>query len=256
MKKIILTTLTFTLMACAPKYSFVKTKFDNEAPQIENILFVLDYVSLKDDVGELWDFDENKNIKNMDKMYSQIENILKSKGYNVLKSNLKASGLLINDEYQAEHYLDKKLQEDLISPPFLIRSNDINEENINNLRILNFDVRNHLAGQISSKIKNLGYGQLPSLDQLNMLDLPANTAIVVVNSNRPKVSAIKAIGVGVMSAALTGGYLFLSSHGVPSTFGYMVHADTGDILWSNYGPAVNFANNPKFMKDFPAKIAN
>lgn len=239
------------LSACGPKYSYVKTKFANEKPKVENVLLVLDYVSLKDDVGELWDYKEDYNIKHMDKTYNEIKNSLQAKGYNILDTELKASGLLMEDEYQAEHYKGGKLKDDLISPPFMINFENYSDQQINDFRDLNLEVREHLGNGIISEVKTYNYGLLPNLENLRKMELPKNTAIIVINANRPKISAVKAIGVGVLSAALTGGYLIVSSHGVPSTFGYMIHADTGDILWTNFGSNVKFTPKSTYFKELP-----
>lgn len=251
MKKAFLLTLSFILISCTPKYDFVKTKFDNGKPQVKNIMLVLDYVTLKDDVGKLYDFDENYNLKHMNLMYSKIKSLVETRGFSVLPETLKASGLLIDSEYQAEHYLNKKLQKDLISPPFILRITGMDDDMVDVLRDLNLESRAHLGYNIATEVKTYKYGTLPSLENLNKLNLPEHTAILVINANRPKVSAIKAIGVGVLSTALTGGYATVAMQGIPSTFGYLVHADTGDILWTNYGAADNFNKNSKFMKLFP-----
>lgn len=253
MKNIFIIVLLFSIVACVPKFDYVKTKFEHDIPPIENILLVLDYISLKDDVGKIWDYDESYNIKQMDKHYAQIKSLLQAKGYNVLDSSLKASGLLMNSEYQAEHYLNGKLQEELISPPFIIRAIDLDDDDIYNLRTIHNETMVNIGSGIASAKKGFSYGKLQNMENLLKLELPDNTAIVVVNANRPKVSAVKAIGIGVLSVGLSGGYVVMSTHGVKSTFGYMLYPKTGDVLWTNYGPSISFSKNSKFFAVMPAK---
>ena len=252
MKKIIiLTLLSLALISCTSKYDYVKTNFEHDVPSVKNVLLVLDYVSLKDDVGKLWDFDENYNLKQLDNNYAQIKTLIEDKGYTVINKTLKASGLIIDNQYQAEHYLDKKLQEKLISPPFIIKATDLDDDEIQTLIILNYETRVHLGTEIMSKKKYLNYGLLPNIGNLAKLDLPDDTAIIVVNINNPKISAVKAMGIGVLSAAATGGYMYVTPYGIPSTFGYMLHPKTGDILWTNYGSRVRFLKSSKFFTLLP-----
>ena len=252
MKKIIiLTLLSFALFSCAPKYDYVKTKFEHDVPPVKNVLLVLDYVSLKDDVGKLWDFDENYNLKQLDKNYAQLKTLIENKGYTVINKSLKASGLLMDSEYQAEHYVDKKLQDKLISPPFIIQATDLNDDEIQALLSLNYATRVHLGMQIMSKKKNSHYGLLTNNDNWHNLNLSDDTAIVVININHPKISAVKAMGIGVLSAAATGGYMYVTPYGIPSTFGYMLHPKTGDILWTNYQSTIRFSKTSKFFAQMP-----
>ena len=260
MKKLIILSLAFTLLSsCATKNAYVKQDFSEGKPQIEHVLLLVDFTSLKDDIGKVWDFDEDYNIKQQDRIYSQLSQILQDKGFGVLPQSLKSSGLLLNPDLAVEHYKQKELQQSLISPPFIIRSVELNDEELNNLTNLIYLLNGTVSPKVANRINKYRFATENAANLLSHIDLPEKTAILVLTVNRPKVSAMKNIGIGLLSAAAMasasgGTYVGVSTlHGIPSTFGYFLDASSGQLLWTNYAGSTSFKNSKNsFIKDIPA----
>ncbi len=239
--------LLIILHACTPKQFYVKKEFNGKKPVIEKVFIAVEFASLKDDVGKLWDFDEEYNLNYQDKIYQGAKTALEAKGYHVLPSYLKTSGLMIDRNYEAEHYKNKKLQEKLISPPFIIRSTDLTDTDIDVLIDIHYELYNTISPSIAAKTHDYQHNSHQSKKILSPLTLADNTAILIVSANKPRVSAIKNIGIGLLSAGLvagatSGAYIGVTTlHGIPTTNSYLIHKGSGELLWSNFSGAVNIS---------------
>jgi len=259
MKKLTLIIVTlFFLSSCATKNSFVKQDFSQGKPQIEHVLLLIDYTSLKDDIGKVWDFDENYNIKQQDNIYTSLSQLLKNKGFSVLPMSLKTSGLLLDPNLAVEHYKNKKLQENLISAPFIMRSIDLNNEALDQLASLFYLLNNTVSPKVANRVNRYRFATEDAVQLLSNINLPEKTAVLVITANRPRISAMKNIGIGLLSAGLVmsasgGAFVGVSTlHGVPSTFGYFIDAKSGQLLWTNYAGATSFTSSKNsFIKDIP-----
>ncbi len=262
MKKLTLVIIVLIILSsCAPKKAYVKQDFTQGKPQIEHILLLLDFTSLKDDIGEIWDFDEDYNIKQQDRIYSHISQLLQNKGFDVLPMSLKTSGLLIHPDLAVEHYKQKELQSSLISPPFIIRSVELSDKDLNQLTNLFYLLNGTVSHKVADNIHKYRFASEEAARLLSTVDLPEKTAVLVITANRPKVSAMKNIGIGLLSAAAMasasgGTFVGVSTlHGTPSTFGYLIDANSGQLLWTNYAGSTSFKNSKSsFIKDIPAAI--
>jgi len=262
MQKFVTLSLTLTLLfSCATKNAYVKQDFSEGKPQIEHVLLLLDFTSLKDDIGKIWDFDEDYNIKQQDRIYSYISQLLQNKGFDVLPMSLKTSGLLINPNLIVEHYKQNELQLSHISAPFIMRSIEMSDNDLNQLTNLFYLLNGTVSHKVADNVHKYRFASEEAARLLSTVDMPEKTAVLVITVNRPKVSVMKNIGIGLLSAAAmaaaSGGTLVGVStlHGTPSTFGYFVDTKTGQLLWTNYAGSTSFKNSKSsFIKDIPAAI--
>jgi hypothetical protein len=257
----IITIALLILSSCATKNAYVKQDFSEGKPKIEHVLLLIDFTSLKDDIGKIWDFDEDYNIKQQDSIHTHLSQLLVDKGYDVLPKNLKTSGLLLDPNLAVEHYKNKSLQQSLISAPFIVRSVELNDNELNQLTDLFYLLNGTVSPKVANHIYKYRFATEDAAQLLSQVELPENTAVLVITANRPKISAMKNIGIGLLSAGLVlgasgGTYVGISTlHGIPSTFGYFIDAKTGQLLWTNYAGSTSFKNSKSsFIKDIPAAI--
>ncbi len=249
----------FILSSCTTKKAYVKGDFIDEKPQIEHVLLLLDFTSLRDDVGKIWDFDEDYNIKQQDLIYSNLSHLLQNKGYDVLPMSLKTSGLLIHPDVVVEHYKQKELQLNPISPPYIMRSVGMSDNDLNQITNLFYLLNATVSHKVVENIQKFRFASEEAARLLSSVNIPEKTAVLIITVNHPKVSAMKNIGIGLLSAALLasasgGTFVGVSTlHGTPSTFGYFVDAKSGQLLWTHYTGSTSFKNaKNSFIKDIPA----
>ncbi len=258
MKKLLFIIALFILSSCATKKAYVNQNFAEGKVQIEHILLLIDYTSLKDDIGKVLDFDEDYNIKQQDRIYDSLSQLLQNKGYGILPKSFKTSGLLFNPDLIVEHYKNKELQANHISPPFIMRSIGLSDNDINQLTNLVYLLNGTVSRKVVDNIHKYRFATEEAARLLATVDIPEKTAVLIITANRPKVSAMKNIGIGLLSAAAMasasgGTFVGVSTlHGTPSTFGYFVDATSGQLLWTNYAGSTSFKNTKSsFIKDIP-----
>jgi hypothetical protein len=246
--RILYLTYFLFLGACAPtNYVYVK-KFGDKIPTIENVIIVVEYLDIKQGFGQYWKFDEAANLIQQNYLFETSAKMLEGKGYHVSPSFLKTSGLILDRNFRVKHYLGKQVMPELITPPYIIRSFNINDDNIHALEYL-------LAGlnrPMSAVMSDLrGYVVNNYIQEIQGIDLPENTGIFIIQSYKPKSYPFGEFNVGI------GGSSFDTSVGIRSdalpatTHAYFLHKGTGDLLWSNKISLINNKNQEKFFMDLP-----
>jgi hypothetical protein len=264
MKKILIIPILLILTSCGYKSHYVKSNYSQSINDIDSVMIFVEYLHLKDDVGELWDFDENRNIKSQNIIFNNSLNMLQSKGYKIADANIKSSGINLDKNLIVEHYIGRELQQAVISPPFIIRTENLNHQSVASLEYL----LSELYVSLDPNFVDRGPLSQDYLDTMNFkeylqdIDIPNNTAVLVVQSTQLSTSAVKGIGIGLLFAAAANSN---SSHGHghvnigfnqqyqgPAVNAYLLHKGTGDLLWANYSNNTISSTKPhRLFETFP-----
>ena len=162
---------------------FVK-KFSTP-PQVKQVLVMVEYLDIKDDVKGFWNFEEFRNLEHQDELFEISNNMIVNKGYKLTDMSLKSSGLIINRNFNVDHLLGKELQKQAIGPPYILRSVNLSDKNIQGLEVLLSELNAPMSAVMSdmrSYVKNNYYNEIQALD------LPTDTAILIIQSYKPRVS--------------------------------------------------------------------
>jgi len=64
------------------------------------------------------------------------------------------------------------------------------------------------------------------------------------------------LSAGLVVGATGGAYIGVTTlHGISSTKGFLLHKDSGELLWSNFAGAVNISpKTTTFFKDIPQAV--
>lgn len=250
----ILSLLSFLLLcACAPtNYVYVK-KFRDKTPKIENVIIMVEYLDIKQGFGQYWKFNEAANLFQQDYLYDVSVARLEAKGYKVSPKFLKTSGLIVDRSFRVKHFVNKKVMPELITPPFIIRSFDIDDDTIHGLEYL-LAALNRPMSAVMSDLR--AYVVNNYLQQMQAIDLPENTGILIIQSYKPKSYPFADFDVGI------GGSSFNSSVGIShyampaTTRAYFLHKGTGDLIWSNQTALINDKNQQQFFFELPSKLSD
>ncbi len=237
------------LQACAPtNYVYVKKK-NPDTHKINQVMIMVEYLSIKDDLKGFWNFDENSNLANQDKLYEIAASMLQLKDYSLSDSVLKSSGLIIDRGYLVDHLIDKKRQPQPIEPPYILRSINLDNTTIQGLEELLLELNTPVSNVMSdmrSFVKN------NFVKQTRTLGLPSDTAILIIQTYKPRVSIFADIQVDLVSSASgNGAFVNLNGRSRPTTYAYMIHVGTGDLLWSNKTTLITDKNHEKFFFELP-----
>jgi len=239
------------LSGCAPtNYVYVK-KFSHNVPTIGNVMIVVEYLDIKNDIKGYWNFEETTNLQNQDVLYEIASNMLLIKGYTLADMSLKTSGLIIDRSFLVDHFINKQKQEVAIAPPFIVRSIDLDDENIQGLESLLAELNQPMSAVMSDL---RGYVKNNYLQQMQALDMPSDTVILIIQSYKPRVSPFANMGITFASSTSgTGTYVDVNRRVLATTYAYLLHKGTGDLLWSNKTTVINSKNQEKFFAQVPIK---
>lgn len=237
------------LSACAPiNYVYVK-KLTDTSLVIDNVIIMVEYLDVKQSFGQYWKFDELANLIQQDYLYQIAVTILEEKGYQISSSFLKTSGLITDRNFRVKHYVRKKAMPELITPPFIIRSVNLNDENIRSLENL-LAALNRPMSAVMAELR--GYVVNNYQQQMKDIEIPENTGLLILQTYKPRYNIFADVDVGY-----TGG-LFDSSVAIGSrslssatTYGYFLYKGTGELLWSNKISLINDKTQEKFFLDLP-----
>lgn len=244
--------ILLTIVACAPtSYVFTK-KLNPKQHKIQQVVIMVEYLEAKDDAKGFWNFDEVINLINQDYLYDIASQMLISKGYHLSDKSLKTSGLIIARDFYMDHYVNKQLQDEVISPPYIVRSVNLDDENIQGLEILLAELNRPMSAVMADYrgfVKN-NYRQSTS-----HLNLSNNSAILIIQSYKPRTSMLKNLDFGYGVSSPSGhGHLELGIRNMNYTsYAYLIHKGTGDLLWSNKIRLINDSNQEKFFRELPLK---
>jgi len=246
--------IAFILSACAPtNYTYIKKNYDLGNYKISEVLVAVEYLNLKETLTGSWIFNENTNLSNQDRIYGIVVEMLENKGYTIANQSLKTSGLILNRNILAKHYYNEKLQELPISPPFIIRSIDIDEATIQGLEVLLAEINKPVSHVMSDYKSFINNNFKPQMQSINIDD---NVAILLIQSFKPKNTIFSSfdVGFGVSSSSSA---VFASTDNVtykPTSYAYLIHKGTGELLWSNKISEIKSKNQLKFFEKFPIKL--
>lgn len=260
MQKLLLP-LLLILTACTPKYGYKSPTVADHST--EQMIVVMDYLAFVDDVGKLYNYDIAYNHKQLDTLKQRVAEVLHQKGYEDIVFAMLSSGIDLNRQMDFELYENKKNQEKLINPPFIVQTAAFNEATINQL----------LAGFIKAQryagVENNEQNQ-PFLDGLKLtpitlqadeladfIALP-DSHILYLRLMSPRVSFGKKLGVGLLAGGLTlglsgGAFMGIAiTQGQSYASGVLIDNQSGSLLWKNF--QIRTADlNDKFFGEFPLK---
>jgi len=246
------TFIIFFMISCAPTNYVYTKKVNSTIHEIKHVLIMIEYLDAKDDIKGFWNFDEVSNLTNQDFLFEIASQMLVNKGYQISDKNLKTSGLIIARDFYMDHYVDKQLQEDVISPPYIVRSVNLDDKNIQGLEILLAELNRPMSTVMADYrgfIKN-NYHELTS-----NINLSNESAILIIQSYKPRVSMLKNLDLGysVSSADPDGQVAIGIAKKNYTSYAYLIHKGTGDLLWSNKTRLITESNQEKFFRELPLK---
>ncbi len=230
--------LFFGLAACQPKGSLLYQFPTPENHQIDQVVLVIDYLNLKDDIGKYWDFDSHYHQQTLNQLLADADWTLQQSGYPKVNSYLISSGLLIKHDWPVEHYIKNQFQENLLYPPFILAHQGITQKHIDqhqeflSIKVKYMGQRRHqLNHEHTHRGMQMGY-------HFESLDLPASTGILYLQIDQSAPGIIKQLGTVLISGTIASQAdyaqmnLDLSNRRHASAF--LVHKGSGQILWKNH----------------------
>lgn len=212
-------------------------------------MIMVEYLAIKDDLKGFWNFEENRNLENQDRLHNIAARMLKTKGYNLANMALKSSGLIINRGYLVDHLIGKQKQPSPIEPPYILRSINLKNSTIQSLESLLFELNAPISAVMSdmrSFVKN------NFIRETQALNMTSDTAILIVQSYKPRVSIFANMQVDLMTSPNgSSAFVNMNSHIRPTTYAYLIHVGTGDLLWSNKTSLITDKNQQKFFFELP-----
>ena len=249
---IVLTLLV--LASCAPtSHVYIKANYDSDRPIIKNVLIMVEYLDIKDDFKGLWNFEEDINLFQQDELFNIASQMLLDKGYEVADSSLKTSGLIIARSFLAEHYINKQQQAYPISPPYIVRSVNLDDASIQGLEMLLAELNRPVSPAMSDL---RAYISNNFTQQMSNINLASDTAILIIQAYKPRASVFANIDIG-FSASSFGNSSYVGFGGNkqrPTSYAYFIHRGTGDLIWSNKTSIIKATTQEKFFSELP--IAN
>ncbi len=240
------------MVGCASVNPVYVNKNHDMNLEVSQVMIMVEYLELKDDVIRYWNFNEDTNIEQQDLLYDVAENMLREKGYHVITDSLKTSGLVVARDFYVDHYVDNKRQDDAIVPPYIIRSIGLDDNNINTLESLLAELTQPITPVLSDYrtfIKN-NYKE-----QTQAIDVSDDTAILVIHSYRPRVSFFSNIDVGFgVSNSGNGAFAGVSNQQpTAKTSAYLIHKGSGEVIWANQTSLIKPKTQHKFFSQLPNK---
>ena len=230
------------LTACAPKQKYVRE--DQPIPLFDEIWVVAEYLHFIDDVGKAFDYPYNINQERLEDVKQKALDLLRDKGFRGdIKIAIVSSGMGLDPEMAFEHYIDRKLQDALINPPFYLES-DLDEA-LKVQFMQSFAEAQSIAvtGYTSKTLDAFKANRLTPIrfpDEA-MADQPEEKSIGIlhIRAVAPRVSFVKSIGVSLLTAGVSGGvsggsYVVVATpYGVKHSTGLLFDNLTGEIIWKN-----------------------
>ncbi len=251
----------FGLMACQPKGSLIYQYPDTENIGINQLVVVIDYLNLRDDIGKYWDYDSYYHQKTLDHLLAQTNDTMQQNGYPPAESYLLSSGLLIKNDFPVEHYIKEQLQPELLHPPYTLALKSIDDTQVTqhqevlSVMIKYLATRRHIKNdELSHRGMQMGY-------HFESIDLPDDTAILYIHVNQSAVGIIKQLGSILLSGAIASqadyGFIGVDLSTPKHASAFLVHTGSGQILWKNHSNNWN-TDQPvaELLKLIPQKIKN
>jgi hypothetical protein len=247
---LIITFILLTLAACAPTNYVYTKQLNADRHEIKNVFIMIEYLDAKNDIKGFWNFDEEINLNNQNELYDIVSQMLISKGYNLSNKTLKTSGLIMARDFYMDHYVNDQLQKEVISPPYIVRSVNLEDENIQSLEVLLAELNRPISNVMADY---RGFIQGNYKNQTALIDLPNDTAILLIQSYKPRVNLFENVSVFYSVTSSSGGSSVGFGRNGPkaSSMAYLIHVGTGDLLWSNKTSLIKLSNHEKFFNELP-----
>jgi len=247
---LIIVFLLFILKACAPtNYVYIK-QINADIHKIKNVFIMIEYLDAKNDVKGFWNFDEDINLSNQDALYDIASQMLINKGYLLSDKILKTSGLVIARDFYMDHYVNKQLQNEVIAPPYIVRSVNLEDQNIVELEYLLAELNRPMSTVMADYRGFVNNNYKP---QTTSTGLPNDSAILLIQSYKPRVSLFDNVTVNYsVTSSDGGGAIGIGRHGPQaSSHAYLIHVGSGDLIWSNKTSLIKLSNQEKFFNELP-----
>jgi hypothetical protein len=230
--------IVFGLTACQPKGTLIYHYPNPDEYSIDQVVVVIDYLNLKDDIGKLWDFDAYYHQQVLNKLLTDVDWQLQQSGYPKVNAYLLSSGLLINNPFAVEHYIKDELQADLLYPPYVLASQNIDQAQITQhqefltLLVKYISQRRHQENdEWTHRGMQMGY-------HFASMDLPANTGILYLHIDQSAAGIIKQLGTFLVTGAIASqadySQVSLDFSGQRHASAFFIHKSSGQILWKNH----------------------
>ena len=242
--------ITSVLSACAPtNYVYVKPN-GVDVHKIDEVVVMVEYLNVKEGFDSYWDFNENINLENQDELYNMAVQILTEKGYGVSDKSLKTSGIVVDRNFVLDHFLDKKKQKQLIAPPYIVRSVNLQDENIQGFEFLLAELNSPMSAVMADlrTYVNNNYKQ-----QMDSIDLNPQSAVLVIQVYKPRKAMLPNIEFAVTSSVWDTHVDFGSIQPASISAAYLIHNGSGDVLWSNKSSYINTKKPQKFFAELPKR---
>ncbi len=250
------------LTACSPKYEFVdRSEFATRS--IEHVLLVIDYIEFVDDVGKLMDYDLQKNRRYLQTLEQRTKDLLLDKGYKEVTTVLLSSGLDFDPDHSMQLYHKKQFQDQLVNAPFIYEAGPMSEVDLTQAAIWFNALQRYGFEPVKKKfpddLARRRVGQ--KIAQRNRLTpfmgVPPNTAVMYVRVVSPRVSFAKAMGMSLLTGALSyqigsgSTYVYAVPYGQPYSNAFFIDNTTSALLWKTHALG-NFAyfSEPTFRNKF------
>ncbi len=242
--------LSFGLVACQPKGTYTYHHAEGKDHPINQVIVVIDYLNLRDDIGKYWDFDSYYHQSTLDQLFNQIKSILADAGYPEISAYMLSSGLLIKHEFAVEHYWQNEAKSELLYPPYLLAQENIPAEQINqHQEFLTIMVkylaqrRHHENDPLSLRGMQMGY-------RFENMSLADDTGLLYVHINHSAPGAIKQLSAlllsGVIASQADYAHIGIDFKHQKHSSVFWIHKGSGKILWKNY--------SNQWLTDQPLKL--
>ncbi len=226
------------LTACQPKGTTLYQHPDAQNHPIDEMVVVIDYLNLRDDIGQYWDFDSYFHQKILNKLLNDIVAVTQEAGYPPISSYLLSSGLLMNNEFAVEHYIDETLQPELLYPPFIMAQENIPEEHMPLHQEFLILMVKYIAQRRHHETDELSHRGMQMPYHFESLNLPEDTGILYIHVDLSAPGAIKQLSGLLVSGAIASQSDYASVH-IDASYkrhasAFLVHKGSGQILWKNH----------------------
>jgi len=223
------------LCACQPKGSHLYHNNDPVVAPIARVMVVMDYLNLKDDLGQQWDFDSDHHQQLLNRLLGDTNHWLRQRGYPKVDQYLLTSGLLFRQPIPVDHYQQQQLQPDPLYPPYLLASSGTDQvmlhQEVLQLLVKYTAPRRHHPDQ-SDSLRGMHVGH-----QFQSLDMADDTAVLYVHINQSAPGLIKQLSSLILAAAVASQtdhtQVYLDAGHQRQASAFLIDS-TGRILWKNH----------------------
>ncbi len=248
------------LTACSTTYQYTRPELvPDQTPA--TILLAVDFLSIRDDVGQHWDFDENAHVRSLNRADAGLVAQIESHGFLPADKALVSSGIWLHPDLAVDHYRNGKQLPDPIYPPFLIGNTGMSEVAAEAVADLYPVLARELA-DIEVRRQWLREFNLFNYRQQMAEVIPdADHLLLIVQYHDPSVSLMKRLGllllgVGVSQASDYSYASFdLQNQRSASSFAYLIDSRDGQLLWKNRVNQIDLsqAGFDRLFEGFPVR---